>query len=598
MATTPAWTPIARSSELAGPGPHAASAGGRELVVVRTASGGLKAFEGRCPHQGALLGEGELDGTTLVCRNHRWRFSVETGQREGGKQCLRACPVREQEGEVEADVSALEGEATRTERPSRKMRDLPGPRRLPLLGTAHLLEPARLHLQLEEWAREHGTPYVYGFGPRDVVAFSNLDAIQAILRERPDQFRRPTNLEQIFTELGVAGVFSAEGASWRPQRRLSMEALSQRHLRGFYPTLARVAGRLRARWLRAAKSGETLDVCDELKRFTVDVTTQLVFGYDLDTLGKGDDVIQRKLEVLFPTFNRRLFSIVPWWRVFRLPSDRKVDRVVTELRQWLTGLVGETRARLRAEPARAERPSNFLEAMLVAHDENGKPFSDEIIFGNAMTMLLAGEDTTAYSLAWAVHEMLEAPREVVALRRELDETLDAASVPADIDTAGRLTYASAVASETMRLRSVAPLLFVEPLVDTVVQGVELTKGTLVVLLTRAPATSEQHFGAPAEFRPRRWIDATAAGSTHEPGAHLPFGSGPRICPGRSLALLEMKVALATIYRSFDIERVGASSDVGELFSFTMGPQHLRVRVHERARTTGVADVERSESAAV
>ena len=581
MAPPPSWTRIARATELSGPGPHAASANGRDLVIVRT-PGGLKAFEGRCPHQGALLGEGELEGATLICRNHRWRFSVETGKREGGTQCLRACPVREQDGEVHADVSALEIETTASAPQRRKVRDLPGPSRLPLLGSAHLLEPDRLHLQLEEWAREHGTPFTYGFGPRDVVAFSDLEAIQPVLRARPDLFRRASGLEPIFMELGVAGVFSAEGASWRPQRRLSMEALSHRHLRGFYPTLARVAERLRERWMRAAESGETLDLCEELKRFTVDVTTQLVFGYDLDTLGTGDDVIQRKLELLFPTFNRRLFSVIPWWRIFRLPADRKVDRVIAELRAWLTGLVGETRALLAAEPGRAERPANFLEAMLVARDENDKPFSDDVVFGNAMTMLLAGEDTTAYTLAWAVHELLEAPGEVTALRRELDEALGSASVPQDIDAANRLAYAGAIANETLRLRSVAPLMFLEALADTVVQDVELAKGTNIVLLTRATAVSAKNFGAPADFRPRRWIDPTETGGAHEPGAQLPFGSGPRICPGRSLALLEMKVALSTIYRSFDVERVGAASDVRELFSFTMSPQQLRVRLRARA----------------
>ena len=582
MSVPPRWTRIGRVTELSGAGPHAANARGLELVVVRTASG-LKAFDGRCPHQGALLGEGELDGETLTCRNHRWRFSVETGRRDGGPECLRECPVREHEGEVQADVSALVVDAEAPPRPRRKVRDLPGPPRLPLLGSAHLLEPTRLHQQLEGWAREHGTPFTYGFGRRHVVVFSDLDAIESVLRERPSLFRRPSNLEQVFTELGVAGVFSAEGAAWRPQRRLSMEALSQRHVRGFYPTLVGVAERLRARWLRAAESGEVVDLCEELKRFTVDVTTQLVFGYDLDTLGKGDDVIQRKLELLFPAFNRRLFSVVPWWRWFRLPADRKVERVVAELRVWLTELVGETRARLATEPERAARPGNFLEAMLVARDENGEPFSDDVILGNSLTMLLAGEDTTAYTLAWAVHELLEAPREADALRRELDEALGTAVVPREIEAANRLTYAGAIANETMRLRSVAPLLFLEPLADTVIEDVQIPKGTFLVLLTRRAAMSSKSFGAPDEFRPRRWVDASDTGGAHEPGAHLPFGSGPRICPGRSLALLEMKVVLATIYQSFDIERVGAASDVREVLSFTMYPEGLRVRLRARER---------------
>src|SRR5690606_9691545 len=88
----PAWTRLTSIGELRGDGPFALSVDGRDLVVLRT-PGGYRAFDGRCPHQGALLGEGELDGGALVCRNHRWRFSAETGRRIGGSECLIACPL-------------------------------------------------------------------------------------------------------------------------------------------------------------------------------------------------------------------------------------------------------------------------------------------------------------------------------------------------------------------------------------------------------------------------------------------------------------------------------------------------------------------------
>src|SRR5687767_2063650 len=100
------WKKIGRQSELTGHGPIAASADGHDVVLLQTPSG-LRAFEGRCPHQGALLGEGELDGDTLVCRNHRWRFDAATGQRTGGPQCLRACPVEAKNGEIHVDIARL-----------------------------------------------------------------------------------------------------------------------------------------------------------------------------------------------------------------------------------------------------------------------------------------------------------------------------------------------------------------------------------------------------------------------------------------------------------------------------------------------------------
>jgi cytochrome P450/nitrite reductase/ring-hydroxylating ferredoxin subunit len=571
---------VARAAEIRGPGPHAVAADGIDVALVRTPAG-LRAFQGRCPHRGALLGEGELHDGVLVCRNHRWRFDVETGRRDGGPECLIACPVREEADEILVDVSALARPKSAALPARRLFQDLPGPRKLPVIGSSHLLKFDQMHLQLEAWGREFGTPYSLTIGSRRMVVLADMLDMMPVLRDRPEAFSRGSSLPPIFKELGVAGVFSAEGAAWRLQRRLSMEALSHRHLRAFFPTLAGVAERLRRRWLRAAERSEVLDVAEELKRFTVDVTTQLVFGYDLDTLGKDDDVIQEKLGLLFPTLYRRLFALFPWWRILRMPADRAVDRAVAELRVWLRSLVTDARARLAADPALAERPRNFLEAMLTARDENGHAFDDETIFGNAMTMLLAGEDTTAYTLAWCVHHLLEAPQEVAALHHELRSALGDAAVPPNIETANRLAYANGVANEAMRLRPVAPLSFLEATADTVVSDVEIPAGMVVVLMIRPPAVSVANFDAPEDFRPARWLDDRPSPAPHDPSAHQPFGSGPRICPGRTLALLEMKVVLATIYQSFEVERVGSASDVREELAFTMMPVGLKVKLRPR-----------------
>ena len=464
----------------------------------------------------------------------------------------------------------------------RRISDLPGPRGLPLIGNIHQIELEHFHLALERWAREYGPLYTYGMGPSAVVVSSDPALSEGILRARPDAYRRVSNVAPVFDEMGVSGVFSAEGAEWRTQRRLAMEALSHRNLRGFYPTLEGVTRRLRARWARKAAAGAALDLAAELKRFTVDVTTTLAFGHDANTIEQGDDVIQRRLGLVFPAFSRRLFALLPTWRWLRLPSDRRLDRALAELRAWLGIHIAEARARLEADPSRAEHPRNFLESMIASRDADGRPFSDAVIFGNAMTMLLAGEDTTAYTLVWAVHHLLDAPDAVERLRAEADAVLGGETVAVDIETANRLAFAGAVANEAMRLRPVAPLLFFESNHDVSIGDVAVPKGTWVCVLTRPPATDEHHFADPAAFRPGRWIDNDTRRGAHEPSAHIPFGSGPRICPGRTLALLEMKMVLAMLYGAFDVERVGDAAAVDELFAFTMSPVGVRVRLRRRS----------------
>jgi cytochrome P450/nitrite reductase/ring-hydroxylating ferredoxin subunit len=574
------WKCLGRIDDLAGDGPFALTADGLDVVIART-EGGLRAYQGRCPHQGALLGEGEMDGNVLVCRNHRWRFDSATGERQGGPGCLVSCPVETRSGELWADVSPLLQLDNATMAAGRTLDDLPGPKGVPLLGNFLQMDIRRFHLIQENWAAQYGPLYQYRLGPNRIVGVADPKLNEAILRARPESYRRASNVEPVFREMGVDGVFSAEGAAWRSQRRLAMEALSHRHLRGFYPTLQTVTRRLRTRWEKKADAGATLDLADELKRFTVDVTTTLTFGHDVNTLEQGDDVIQRRLGLVFPAFARRLFAILPTWRWIRMPADRRLDRALAELREWLGVRIDEARARLEKDPAQAEHPETFLESMIAARDSEGRPFPNEVIFGNAMTMLLAGEDTTAYTLVWAVHHLCDAPDAMSRLRAESDALRGGDAAPSDIETANRLVYAGAVANEAMRLRPVAPTILLEANHDVVIGDVAVPKGTWVALHTRPPALDEQNFGDPLAFRPERWLDAGATRGAHDPSANIPFGSGPRICPGRTLAQLEMKVVLAMLFGEFDVERVGSAGDVKELFAFTMAPVGMRIRLRRR-----------------
>jgi cytochrome P450 len=359
-----------------------------------------------------------------------------------------------------------------------------------------------------------------------------------------------------------------------------MEALSPAHLRRFYPTLRAVAERLRGRWSAEAAAGREIDLEEDFKRFTVDVTTQLAFGADLHTLEQEGDVLQRRLEVVFPGLNRRLFAPFPLWRWVKLPAERRLEAAVRDVLALLARLLAGARERLAAAKPGGDGPETFLEAMILARDEAGRPYSDADILGNALQFLVAGEDTTALTLTWAVHELCDTPAAVEALQAEADAVLGAALAPPDVEAAGRLRVAEAVAQETMRLRPVAPLIFSQANARTVLGDLALQAGQRLCLLTRAPALDAAHFAEPRAFRPERWLQGGPG--AHDPGALMPFGSGPRLCPGRGLATLEMRVALATLVHGFAISRVGAREDVKERFAFTMGPRGLRVRLVPRA----------------
>jgi cytochrome P450 len=514
----------------------------------------------------------------LVCRNHHWRFSVEFGQREGGPQCLASFSIAERDGALVIDISVLSRRTVHVAK--RTLGGLPGPRGLPFLGNIHQLDLTKFHLILERWAAQYGPVYLFRMGSVPVVVLSDPKWCDQVLRARPETFTRHSRIAPILSEMGGEGVFSAEGKAWRTQRRLATFALAQRHLRGLYPNLQIVAKRLQKRWARLADAGAPLDIVEELKRFTVDVTTLITFGYDMNTVEHEGDIIQRKLALILPAITRRMLALFPMWRFLRLPRDRRLDHALAELRAWLSELVAAERERLAAEPERAQSPPNFLVAMLAARDDDGRPFSDDVIFGNLMTMLVAGEDTTAHTLGWAAHLLCDSPEAVMKLQQEADELLGSSDVADDIETANRLIWAGAVANETMRLRPVAPILILDAKADTVIGDLAVPKGTRVIVLVRPAVCDPEHFVEPSAFLPQRWFGGT--GGPHDLSAYIPFGSGPRICPGRSLAMLEMKLLLSMLYKNFDVERVGGAGEVREHFAFTMAPVGLKVRLRRRS----------------
>src|SRR5258707_5324519 len=237
----------------------------------------------------------------------------------------------------------------------RTFTELPGPKGPPILGNLLQLDLKQLHRVLEKWTDEFGTLYAFRLGQRPVVVVAEPEAVQMVLRNRPKLYRRLGTIEPVFKEMGITGVFSAEGEDWKRQRRLTAHALDASHLRQFFPTLIKVTERLRNRWNIAADKHAAVDVQQDLMRYTVDVTTNLAFGYDMNTLENEGDVIQGHLEKIFPMINRRINAPFPYWRYFRLHADRSLDKALDAIRETITGFVTRGRARLAQNPELAER---------------------------------------------------------------------------------------------------------------------------------------------------------------------------------------------------------------------------------------------------
>ena len=466
--------------------------------------------------------------------------------------------------------------------PLREMGELPGPRGLPLLGNALQLDSNRIHLVAEKWQRRYGDYFRFSIGRRRFLVVSDPETIGAVLRDRPDGFERTRRLEQTAREMGFGGVFSSNGERWRQQRPMVMASFDPAHIKAYYPTLVKVTGRFARRWRRAAEARAPIELQSDLMRYTVDVTAGLAFGADINTIESDADVIQRHLDKILPALFRRLMAPFPYWRLFPLPREIALRGHLRALRSAVDAFIAAARRRIDAEPRLRVEPTNLIEAMIAARDREGSGLTDEDVSGNVLTMLLAGEDTTANTLAWMIYLLGRHPEALRRARDEVRGVLRPGELPTQ-EQLGALAYVDACMNETMRLKPVAPIIVMQAARETVLAGIRVPKGQLVLCLMRPATTADRHFRDAGAFEPARWLEGGAAAPTSAKRVAMPFGAGPRLCPGRYLAMLEMKMVKAMLLNGFEIESVDTpeGGDAREELHLTMMPVGLRLRLAPR-----------------
>lgn len=470
------------------------------------------------------------------------------------------------------------------------LRTLPRPSGLPVLGNLLQIDPTRIHLILENWSNQLGKYYQLKILHQRALVVSDPQVIADVLRARPATFRRFSSVETVFSDLGMSGLLSAEGEQWQRHRRLTMRAFDPAHLRHYFSKMAVITERLRQHWMAAAAERRDVDIQDDLLRYSVDVTAGLAFGAEIDTINGRNQALQRCLADVFPAINRRLNSPVPYWRYVKLPSDRALDRNMAELRLQIDGFIADARQRMQANPALFTRPGNLIEAFLAVRDQADSEFTDDDVYGNIFTTLLVGPDSTANVFSWITYFLCAHPDVHQAVRAEADALSGNHGVLGRFDDLSALPYMDAVAQEAMRLKPSGPILFLEAKHETNVGPVIVGPGIPIIALTRLGGLDSDNYASPERFDPTRWLtepvhrqgSRDSATSTSNPKRPLiPFGAGARVCPGRYLAMVQIKMLGAMLARNFDVARCDQDA-IAERFKFSMEPVNLKVRLTRRA----------------
>lgn len=461
-----------------------------------------------------------------------------------------------------------------------KYKDLNGPKGVPFLGNVFDINGEELHQQIENWADVYGPVFKLKLATYKVIVVTDHTIIQQFFRNRPEGFIRQRKLAEVLKEAHAHGVFTAEGDEWKMQRRIVAKSLDVKHQQTYFNSIQTAINRLHNKWSHLAEEKKSFDLIDDLVRFTVDVTTSLALGLDMNTIEEKGGVIQNHMEKIFPMLYKRINEPFAWYKWIKTRKDREFDFAVKEILNQIDEIIEKGRVRVDQNPNLIEKPENFLDAILAAA-EIEEDFNNREILGNLLTILMAGEDTTAYSLAWTIYYLIQDEIIQDKISNEANNVFPNELMLSNYSDHTKLTYTQAVFTEAMRLKPVAPLLLFEPLSDVTINGYLFEKGARILTQSRYDTLQPNNFSNPTDFDPNRWIHNKGKCPFHNTDSFTPFGGGPRICPGMNLAMLEMKLLLSMMCKNFKIELDGNIEEVREIMAFTMKPEKFKVKLSKR-----------------
>jgi len=412
-----------------------------------------------------------------------------------------------------------------------------------------------------EATRTYGT-YVRLKNPFREIFFTTEPAyVEETLVGKGSAFMKGRGTQRLKRLLGN-GLLTLEPPEHLRHRRLIQPAFHRRRIDG-YASIVVEATRAR---VASYRDGDVVDVERETNRLALEIVARALFGSDLSA---DMDDISRSLDAAMATFPfamlpySELLDNVPIGPTLRLRrAKRRLDAIVDRM-------IAEHRAG-------GGDSDDLLSMMLGARDEDGAALSDAQIRDEALTILLAGHETTANAIAWAFYLLQRHPDVEAKLFAHVDGVLGASDAcAADL---ARLDYVRAVLAETMRLYPPAWVTARRALHDVEIGPYTVGRGDIVIVSQFVSHRDPRYFPDPERFDPERWF-----GPPPPKFAYFPFGGGNRLCIGEQFAWMEGILAIATIARRVRLERVDAG-EVGTLPLVTLRPNGpIRARVNVRAR---------------
>jgi cytochrome P450 len=414
-------------------------------------------------------------------------------------------------------------------------------------------DPLRL---LDECHRRYGDAFTLDIaGNGRFVMLSDPEVVREVFRGSPDALHSGEANALFRATVGRNSVLVLDGAPHARQRRVLVPPLKGERMRAFFDAM-------RLETLEAARSwprDASFPALPEMRRITLRVILRTALGL---APGPEMDRFGRKVERFLANGRQRyalvLMTVVPierlsgsrWAPLFRQLSDLDDD------------LFAAIAMRRRGEG----RPGgeNVLDDLLAAAHEDGSPLDDREVRDALLTILIAGHDTTALALAWALAEIVPRPEVVDRLADELRRVTGGG--PPGAEHLPALEYLDGAVRESLRLRPVAPFVVRKTVRPFAAGGREYPAGVVLCPCSYLVHRREDLYPEPDRFRPERFL-----GRKFGPHEWFPFGGGNRVCLGMPFALYEMKVLLATLLSQVRLARPAGARSRARRYGIVLGP---------------------------
>lgn len=419
-------------------------------------------------------------------------------------------------------------------------------------------------------AREHGDIVHFRMGPQHVLMLNHPDLIKDALVTRADYFHKGRALQRAKRLLGE-GLLTSEGEPHRRQRRLAQPAFHRKRIESYGAVMVDYAARTASHW----HDGETLDITHEMMRLTLAIVSKTLFDAEVES--EADEIGDALTQIL-ELFQMLLLPYSEYLERLPLPVNRRFAASRAKLDSVIYRIINERRA------SGADR-GDLLSMLLLAQDEEGDMggMTDVQLRDEALTIFLAGHETTANALSWTWYLLAQNPEAEARLHAELDAVLPDGRMPT-VEDLPELRYTEMVLAESMRLYPPAWVVGRLAIKDYAVGDYVAKEGTLILMSQYVMHRDPRFFPDPLRFDPERWTPE--AKEARPQYAYFPFGGGARRCIGEGFAWMEGTLLIAAIARRWRM-RLVPGHIVVEHPRITLRPKHgIHVTMEERVKGKG------------